>query len=135
MALNYFLPALAVLSTTFAQACWRNTTCSEITQAAFSGPWDDNVFAPESRTVTPTSVLCLANASVISSYPDARHLPGNGSSLVFDFGKEVGGIVTINFSTTGGPGALGLAFTEAKNWIGEFSDSSNGKFAHGIGDL
>jgi hypothetical protein len=29
--------------------------------------------------------------------------------------------------TSSGPGKLGLAFSEAKNWIGEWSDSSNGK--------
>lgn len=47
--------------------------------------------------------------------------------LVFDFGLEVGGIVTLDYTTTGS-GALGLAFTEAKNWIGKWSDSSNGAF-------
>jgi len=34
----------------------------------------------------------------------------------------------LKYSTTG-PGKIGLAFTEGKNWIGEWSDSSDGKFA------
>ncbi len=54
-------------------------------------------------------------------------LVGNSSNFVFDFGIEVGGIATVDFTSTG-PGALGIAFTEAKNWIVEWSDSSNGKF-------
>lgn len=51
-------------------------------------------------------------------------LNGNGSMLVFDFGLEVGGIVSLNYTATNS-GVLGLAFTEAKDWIGEYSDSSN----------
>lgn len=46
---------------------------------------------------------------------------------MFDFGIEVGGIVAVNY-TSSGPASLGLAFSEAKNWIGEWSDTSNGKF-------
>jgi hypothetical protein len=40
---------------------------------------------------------------------------------------EVGGLASLEYSTTG-LGAIGIAFTEAKNWIGEWSDSSNGEF-------
>jgi hypothetical protein len=82
--------------------------------------------APSSRTVSPKFVLSAGTGQTISSYPGAGNLTGNGSSLVFDFGMEVGGIVTINYTVSGsGPGAIGLAFTEAKNWIGESSDYSN----------
>jgi len=56
-------------------------------------------------------------------------LRSNGTQLVFDFGKEVGGIVTVRYAVNGNSrGAVGLAFSEAKNWIGEWSDSSNGAF-------
>ena len=119
---------------TQAETCWRDTPCSTITEPAFQGPWDQNIFAPETRTVSPVSVLSLANASVISTYPGAKSLDGNASALVFDFGVEVGGILSVDYTTTGGPGALGFAFTEAKDYIGFQSDSSNGKFARGYGD-
>lgn len=36
--------------------------------------------------------------------------------------------MSVDYTTTGGSGRLGLAFTEAKNWIGLASDSSNGAF-------
>lgn len=126
--------ALTVLSTAFAQSCWLTTNCTGPLDTAFPGPWESNIYSPSSRTVSPASILSLANASVISSYPGASTLVGNASALVFDFGIEVGGIVTVDYSTTGGSGALGLAFTEAKNWIGLASDSSNGGFGRGVGD-
>jgi hypothetical protein len=54
-------------------------------------------------------------------------LQSNGSHIIFDFEKEVAGIVTITYSAQG-TGSMGLAFTEAKNWTGDWSDSSNGSF-------
>ncbi|THX37015.1 Six-hairpin glycosidase [Aureobasidium pullulans] len=116
-----------------AQSCWENLTCTGPLDAAFPGEWSTNIFAPSSRTVAPTSILSLANTSVISAWPGSAHIAGNGSALVFDFGKEVGGLATITY-TAQGSGALGLAFSEAKNYIGLWSDSSNGKFAPGGGD-
>ncbi|KAK3316059.1 Six-hairpin glycosidase-like protein [Apodospora peruviana] len=126
----YFGLVLAFSDPSLAQTCWRNSTCSSITKTAFPGRWDKYIYAPSSRTVAPKSVLSLATGQNISSYPGTNlTLATNGSALVFDFGLEVGGIVTIKYTVAGtGKGAVGLAFTEAKNWIGEWSDSSNGAF-------
>jgi hypothetical protein len=118
-----------------AESCWRDTPCSTITEPSFPGPWDQNIFAPETRTVSPVNVLSLANAFVISTYSGAKSLHGNASALVFDFGVEVGGVLSVDFTTTGAPGSFGFAFTEAKDYIGLQSDSSNGKFASGDGAL
>ena len=84
--------------------------------------------------VSPQHLFPLNQTSKIKAYPTTYTLIGNASAVVYDFGIEVGGIATVKYSTTGGPGKLGLSFTEAKNWIGLASDSSNGPFAHGIGD-
>lgn len=129
MALTVILGFLA--SGALGQLCWRDTACSTVSEAAFPGVWDVNNYAPESRTVSPTSVLSATDGSIISSWSGSAHLASNGSKLVFDFGKEVGGIVTLKYTPSGpssGAGAVGLAFTEAKNWIGEWSDASNGRF-------
>ncbi|KAK3692122.1 Six-hairpin glycosidase-like protein [Podospora appendiculata] len=123
----YIIPILSRQA--LAQSCWRNTTCSAITEAAFPGVWESNIYAPYSRTVSPKSVLSLATGKLVSEYAGTTALAKNGSAVVFDFGLEVGGIVTIKYTASGkGTGALGMAFTEAKNWIGEWSDSSNGGF-------
>ncbi|EKV08126.1 Alpha-L-rhamnosidase B, putative [Penicillium digitatum] len=119
-------------SLSVADTCWRNTTCSGPTDTAFSGPWEKNIYAPASRTVRPTSTLSelKTNAVADSSRPYKATLHGNGSLIVFDFSIEVGGIVHIDYTSTGS-GALGLAFTEAKNWIGEWSDSSSALYHDG----
>ncbi|KAJ5784783.1 uncharacterized protein N7503_009995 [Penicillium pulvis] len=124
--LNLLLGVCSLASPAQAETCWRNTTCSGPTKAAFSGVWDKNIYAPSSRTVKPVSTLSdLKNdATTNSAKPATATLHGNGSLVVFDFGKEVGGIMHIEYTSTGS-GALGIAFTEALNWIGENSDDSN----------
>lgn len=110
------LLSLLVAAPVLGDSCWRNTTCSSTTEAAFPGPWDEGIFAPESRLVSPKSVLSLQDGEIISSWNGSASLASNGSQLVFDFGKEVGGIVHLKYAASGtGAGAVGLAFTEAKN--------------------
>ncbi|KAI7322377.1 Six-hairpin glycosidase [Hortaea werneckii] len=117
-----------------AQSCWQDVNCTGPVDTAFPGPWEDNIYSPASRTIAPSTVISPDTGEVISDYPGPSTLVGNSSALVFDFGKEVGGIATVKYSATGGAGQMGLAFTEAKNWIGLASDSSNGKFSRGVGD-
>ncbi|TVY89802.1 hypothetical protein LAWI1_G008167, partial [Lachnellula willkommii] len=107
-----------------AAGCWRDTPCTGPSTASFPGPWDQYNYSPTSRTVNPVRILSSSNA-LLSDFPGPSTLSGNGSLLVFDFGQEVGGVVTITYAAKG-QGTLGLAFTEAKNWTGEYSDGSNG---------
>ncbi|KAJ5748250.1 uncharacterized protein N7511_009946 [Penicillium nucicola] len=129
-------PGIAVSSLLFSSAladtCWRNTSCSGPTDIAFKGPWEKNIYAPSTRTVRPAKTLSelKRNAITDSSHPYKVTLQGNGSLIVFDFGIEVGGIVHLEYESTGS-GALGIAFTEAKNWIGEWSDSSSALYHDG----
>ncbi|EKD13631.1 uncharacterized protein L3040_005119 [Drepanopeziza brunnea f. sp. 'multigermtubi'] len=113
-------------SVVVAATCWRNTPCTGPATAAFAGDWDQYNFAPASRTVSPISFYSPTGGAS-AKFPGAAALKGNNAQLIFDFGKEVGGIVTVTYSATGS-GKLGLAFTEARNWTGEASDSSNGSF-------
>ncbi|PSK56698.1 hypothetical protein B9Z65_6322 [Elsinoe australis] len=78
--------------------------------------------------------MSLETGKDISAWPGENNIQGNASALVFDFGIEVGGILTVTYTATG-EGAMGMAFTEGKNWIGLYSDSSNGKFQAGDGAL
>ncbi|KAB8078539.1 Six-hairpin glycosidase-like protein [Aspergillus leporis] len=136
MALRYrfhlLLSLLALFQICQAQKCWRDITCTGPKDSAFpKGPWEENIFAPSSRSVSPKrAILSLAEENATIDYKKSKPyvLHGNGSLVVFDFGIEVGGILTVNYTSKGGSGALGLAFSEAKNWIGEWSDSSNGAF-------
>lgn len=114
---------LLYLLITGAYACWRDT-CTGPAAPFFPGPWDENNFAPASRHVQPKSILSLPDGEFISEYRDGpTTLSADG--LVFDFGVEVGGIVTVEYAAKGNI-TLGLAFTEAKDYIGRMSDNSNG---------
>ncbi|KAK2004422.1 Six-hairpin glycosidase, partial [Colletotrichum falcatum] len=131
---------VGLTASALAQTCWRNATSTHPTEASFPGPWDEKIYAPDSRTARPRSVLSLSTGEPLapfSSSPSSPHstaqvLRGNGSSLVLDFGVLVGGITTVNYTLAGRPATLGLAWTEAKNWIGEYSDNSNGNY-RGLG--
>ena len=77
--------------------------------------------------MSPKSILSLATGEVTSSYPGPATLTGNGSSIIFDFGIEVSGIISVGY-TASGPESLELAFTEAKDYIDQWSHSLNGAF-------
>ena len=104
--------------------CWRNTTCNGPRTAAFPGVWQQDIFAPGSRTVTPESVI-LQDGRVSPFLSSQWILFANDTQFTFDFSREVGGIVSLE-CTSSNPARLGLAFTEAKDYIGHSSDSSNG---------
>lgn len=121
-----FLTPYMVIVAAASKSCWRDTTCTGPAAPSFPGPWERNNHSPSSRTVSPVHILS-SDGSIQSKFPGMASLQGNGSLLIFDFGQEIGGIVTINYEAQG-TGMLGVAFTEAKNWTGEWSDSSNGSF-------
>jgi hypothetical protein len=94
-----FLPFLVSIPLTFishaSAECWRDTTCVP-RKAYFCGPWDSYNLTPSSRVVSPVRIL---NSDRIfhSSHPStgSTNLKANGSLVTFDFGKEVGGIVSL----------------------------------------
>jgi hypothetical protein len=105
--------------------CWRETTCTGPTTAAFQNPkWEQYNYSPSSRSVYPTKVM-YADNSVAGKYPLHNPFRGNNQILIFDFGQETGGTVQLNYTATEA-GQMGLAFSESLNWVGENSDSSNG---------
>lgn len=109
-----------------AAGCWRNSDCAYGPSGpSFSGTWDKYNFSPTRRTVSP-AIIYSTNFTEISSFPpeSAAVLSGNGSTLIFDFGKEVAGIITVTY-TAEGSGEMGLAFSESRNWAGQWSDDSN----------
>jgi len=112
-----------------AESCWRGTQCTFPTEASFPGPWEANIYAPSTRNPRPKSVLSLETGKKVNDFGVGETtLNGNGSAVVFDFGVEVGGVSTINYTLGGDPVTLGMAWTEAKDYIGYVSDSSNGNY-------
>ncbi|KAL4925422.1 pectin lyase fold/virulence factor [Aspergillus undulatus] len=106
--------------------CWRNTPCTGPKTPSFPGPWDANNYAPSSRNIQPKYILSLPDGAYISDYNSSLSLPASSPGLVFDFGIEVGGLISIEYTSSEPNLTLGLAFTEAKDYIGRESDNSNG---------
>ncbi|EKD12920.1 bacterial alpha-L-rhamnosidase domain protein [Drepanopeziza brunnea f. sp. 'multigermtubi' MB_m1] len=128
MIISYVASFISLLfsspvSTSKTTSCWRDTPCN-VRTASFSGPWDTNNYSPKTRTVSPVTIF-TEDFSVSMKYPKTADLSSN--VLIYDFGKEVGGIVTVSYEATGS-GHLGLAFSEARNWTGRASDGSNGRY-------
>lgn len=120
LSLLIFIPFLPLCP---ALACWRNTSCDGPLAPAFTGPWESYILAPDSSWIEPRSIFTLTNTTA-SPYPGSITLTRGQSLYVLDFGFEVGGVVHLDWSTND-TGQLGLAFSEAKNWIGESSDNSH----------
>ncbi|EIW74840.1 glycoside hydrolase family 78 protein [Coniophora puteana RWD-64-598 SS2] len=99
----------------------------DVLGAAPSGPWDAFNLAPTSRTVYPTSVYksegLVLNAEGLTSSPESEAavgnatLNGNGAWVALDFGKEVGGWVSLNFENVSSTSSISLAFTESPLFI------------------
>jgi Bacterial alpha-L-rhamnosidase 6 hairpin glycosidase domain len=98
-------------------------------ESAAAGAQTDN-YAPASRTLAPvavygTSGTVIAPRNVLSG--QSTRISGADSYLVLDFGKEVGGTVSLTFAGASGSGQqVGLAFSESSLYVGENSDLSNG---------
>ncbi|GAA3259569.1 MGH1-like glycoside hydrolase domain-containing protein [Dactylosporangium siamense] len=87
-------------------------------------------YSPTSRTVAPVAVFrttgSVTNPQNVLSGSSTR-LSGAGAALSLDFGKEVGGHVTLHFAGASGANQqVGLAFSESSQYVGTSSDASNG---------
>ncbi|VDB84465.1 unnamed protein product [Peniophora sp. CBMAI 1063] len=97
--------------------------------SAPAGVWDSFNFAPDSKTVSPVSIreavgdVSFTNAS--DGSPNSIILSSNGAYAALDFGKEVGGLITLSFANTTDSSAISLSFTESPLFIRpDFSDDS-----------
>ncbi|KAI0452401.1 Six-hairpin glycosidase-like protein [Xylaria acuta] len=124
MRIPGLLVVLSLVGGGQAASCWRETTCTGPLEPAFPGEWDAYNYAPDSRSVKPKMVLSSDTLSS-ATYDGSVILSADILQVVLDFGSEVGGITSLNY-VSDGAAAIGLAWTEAKNWIGSDSDYSNG---------
>src|SRR5687768_11100796 len=64
-------------------------------------PWDAYNYSPSSRTVLPESVeTTVGDVAAPAAVLDGQRtrLAGAGAAVTLDFGKEVGGIVSLHFA-------------------------------------
>jgi len=87
-------------------------------------------YAPEGRVLAPLAIAAT-HGTVVSPdnvlHGEPTELRGNGSYIVLDFAKEVGGLVSLTFSAASDAHqVVGLAFSESSLYAGPNSDRSNG---------
>ncbi|MFF2655153.1 alpha-L-rhamnosidase C-terminal domain-containing protein [Streptomyces sp. NPDC058045] len=107
----------------------------ERARKAPSGRWDTFNLSPARRTVRPTAVRtttgAVERARDLLGKPGAARtrLLGAGSSVTLDFGKEVGGHVTVGFGADCDPDqAVGLTYSELSTYIStSHSDGSSAR--------
>ncbi|MFL6100496.1 MAG: hypothetical protein ACJ71T_11135 [Actinomycetales bacterium] len=95
-------------------------------------------YAPASRFVSPMSAAATAGnvtnaAGGFSQVPgNVVRLQGQGSYVVYDFGKEVGGTIQLQLAEVSDANQqLGVAYSESGLYAGPISDRSNGGTADG----
>ncbi|KAK7037884.1 glycoside hydrolase family 78 protein [Favolaschia claudopus] len=106
--------------------------CTATLSAALAppGPWDSFNYAPDSKIVKPVTVRTVsgtvqgANGLVENSEAQAT-FSGDGSYVVLDWGKEVGGILSLTIDSADPSSQFSLSFTESPLFISPFkSDDS-----------
>ncbi len=121
--------AAAVLPAAGAQAAGPGAGAAPTAGHGAARPWDAYNLAPSSRTATPVRVTrttgTVDGAAALLKGGSAT-LRGNGSSVTLDFGKEVGGLVSLHMPAAARSARVGLAFSESSQYIGTTSDASNG---------
>ncbi|KAJ3798770.1 glycoside hydrolase family 78 protein [Lentinula aff. detonsa] len=97
-----------------------------------SGPWDTFNYAPKSRTVYATSIrhtqsTVSGSENLLNGDNGSATLTGNDAWVTLDFGKEVGGLISMNFdSINSSSSSISLAFTESPMFISPtLSDDSS----------
>jgi hypothetical protein len=105
--------------------------------AASRAQGDAYNYSPATRTLAPVRIQGTAGSvtspqNVLSGA--STRISGANSYVVLDFGKDVGGLVTLKFAGASGAGQqVGLAFTESSQYVGEISDLSSGNAFSGTG--
>lgn len=99
-------------------------------QPAVTNPCAADNLSPTSRTVAPVAVYTtsgtVGNASALLNGQNTR-LTGSGSAVTLDFGKDVGGLISLSFADASDSGqSVGLAFSESNQFVGNSSDASSG---------
>ncbi|KAJ7664336.1 glycoside hydrolase family 78 protein [Mycena polygramma] len=87
-----------------------------------SGPWDAFNYAPASRVVKPISVRTVSGSvqgaeGLVQDSDAQATFTGNNSYVVLDWGKEVGGILSMTINDATASSQFSFSFTESPQFI------------------
>ena len=93
-----------------------------------ASPYSSYILAPSSRTIRPVAIHTV-NGSVADAPsllvptfdssqvdPGSAVFPGQGSNVTYDFGRNVGGLVSIQVSSSSPGSRIGVTFSESSLW-------------------
>ncbi|KAJ7328778.1 glycoside hydrolase family 78 protein [Mycena albidolilacea] len=95
-----------------------------------NGPWDAFNYAPESKVVKPVSVRTVSGTvegadSLVQDSSAQATFTGDSSYVVLDWGKEVGGILSLTINNATASSQFSFSFTESAQFINpKLSDDS-----------
>ncbi|KIY53443.1 Six-hairpin glycosidase, partial [Fistulina hepatica ATCC 64428] len=94
-----------------------------------AGPWDDFNYAPSTRLVSPATLHAISGATLVPTQgvtnSTAYQFSGNASYIVFDFGKEVGGLTSVDITEATDNSSFSLAYTESPLLISPFNSDDS----------
>ncbi|KIY53430.1 Six-hairpin glycosidase [Fistulina hepatica ATCC 64428] len=94
-----------------------------------AGPWDDFNYAPSTRLVSPATLHAISGATLVPTQgvtnSTAYQFSGNASYIVFDFGKEVGGLTSVDITEATDNSSFSLAYTESPLFISPFNSDDS----------
>lgn len=105
---------------------------ASFTAYASGVPYEQYILAPSSRTLYPVSIY-----NVNGSVTGAESLTGDGigsatfqdvSAVTFDYGKEIGGVVSLTVGDVDDGQYVGITFAESSLWISGIG-SDGGSFS------
>ncbi|KAJ7641068.1 glycoside hydrolase family 78 protein [Roridomyces roridus] len=87
-----------------------------------SGPWDAFNYAPASRIVKPVSIRSISGTvqgaeGLVQDSEAQATFTGNSSYVVLDWGKEVGGILSLTIDSATPSSQFSFSFTESAEFI------------------
>lgn len=99
------------------------------TGAVSAAQYSQYILTPNSRTIYPTSVYhvngTVTNASSVLGEGQGSAIFNGPSAVTYDFGKNIGGVVTLRIGDVDEDQFIGLAYTESSLWISsEGSDAT-----------
>ncbi|KAK5108306.1 hypothetical protein LTR62_008621 [Meristemomyces frigidus] len=85
-------------------------------------PYSEYILAPSQRVLAPVSVHhtngSVANAAGLTEGASGNTVLSGPSAITYDYGKDIGGLVSFTVSSTNGSGEfIGISFTESSLWI------------------
>ncbi|KAG8626283.1 hypothetical protein KVT40_005228 [Elsinoe batatas] len=109
---------------------WKQTSFVLGLTASVLAKYDSYILAPSSRTLHPVSTFGTINGTVSNADSLASSSPGSAtftdtSSVTYDFGKDIAGLVTLDIGETSADQFIGFTFSESSLWISsEGSDAT-----------